>query len=125
MLSSLPEWQMMSSPQRSGRIYVRVSSQERAAIERRAAAAGLSMSDYLRRRALVDGDRPVISTDPETLKLLYRDLALAGSNLNQLAHEVHITHDPGRISPFLNAALTRVGSAAEAVSSFLADARNV
>ena len=97
---------MMSSPQRSGRIYVRVSSQERAAIERRAAAAGLSMSDYLRRRALVDGDRPVISTDPETLKLLYRDLALAGSN-------------------FLNAALTRVGSAAEAVSSFLADARNV
>lgn len=115
----------MSSPQRSGRIYVRVSSQERAAIERRAAAAGLSMSDYLRRRALVGGDRPVISTDPETLKLLYRDLRLAGSNLNQLAHEVHITHDPGRISPFLNAALTGVGSAAEAVSSFLADARNV
>lgn len=115
----------MSSPQRSGRIYVRVSSQERAAIERRAAAAGLNISDYLRRRALVDGNRPVISTDTETLKLLYRDLRLAGSNLNQLAHEAHITHDPGRISPFLNAALTGVGSAAEAVSSFLADARNV
>ena len=115
----------MSSPQRSERIYIRVTSQERAAIERRAAASGLSISEYLRRRALVDSDRPVISTDPETLKLLYRDLRLAGSNLNQLSHEVHITHDPGRISPFLNAALTRVGNAAEDVSSFLADARNV
>lgn len=115
----------MSSPQRSGRIYVRVSSQERAAIERRAAAAGLNMSDYLRRRALVDGDRPVISTDPETLRILYRDLRLAGSNLNQLSREVNITHDPGRISPFLMVALEKVGDAADAVSSFLADARNV
>lgn len=110
---------------RSERIYIRVTPRERAAIVRRARAAGLSASEYVRRRSLVDGNRPVIATDPETLRVLYRDLRLAGSNLNQLAHEVHITHDPGRISPFLNAALTRVGSAAEAVSSFLADARNV
>lgn len=115
----------MSSPQRSGRIYVRVTSQERAAIERRADAAGLSMSEYLRRRSLVDGDRPVVVTDPETLKLLYRDLRLAGSNLNQLTREVHITHDPGRIAPFLVVALVKVGDAADAVSAFLADARNV
>lgn len=116
---------VMSSPQRSGRIYVRVTSQERAAIARRADAAGLSMSEYLRRRSLVDGNRPIITTDPETLKLLYRDFRLAGSNLNQLTREVHITHDPGRIAPFLDAALIKVGDAADAVSDFLADARNV
>ena len=126
MRSSPPALRVaMSSPQRSGRIYVRVTSQERAAITRRASAAGLSMSEYLRRRSLVDGGRPVISTDPKTLRLLYRDLRLAGSNLNQLSREVHITHDPGRISPFLMVALEKVGDAADAVSSFLADARNV
>ena len=115
----------MSSPQRLGRIYVRVTSQERATIARRADAAGLSMSEYLRRRSLVDGDRPIIATDPETLKLLYRDFRLAASNLNQLTREVHITHDPGRIAPFLDAALIKVGNAADAVSDFLTDARNV
>ena len=115
----------MSSGVRDGRIYVRVTGRERAAIERRAQAAGLSKSEYMRRRSLVDGDRPIIHTDPEALKVLYRDLRLAGSNLNQLAREVNITHDLGRISPFLNAALVKVGDAADAVSAFLADARDV
>ena len=115
----------MSNQKRLSRIYIRVTPQERAIIARRADAAGLSMSEYLRRRSLVDGDRPIIATDPETLKLLYRDLRLVGSNLNQLSHEVHITHDPGRISPFLSAALMQVGNAADAVSAFLADARDV
>lgn len=115
----------MSSKARDGRVYVRVSSEERAAIVRRARAAGLNASEYMRRRSLVDGDRPVIETDAETLKLLYRDLRLAGSNLNQLSREVHITHDPGCIAPFLDVALVKVGDAADAVSGFLADARNV
>ena len=90
---------------------------ERSLIARRAQTVGLSASEYIRRRSLVDGDRPVIVTDPETLKLMYRDLRLAGSNLNQLTREIHITHDPGRI--------VKVGDAADAVSAFLADARNV
>lgn len=115
----------MSSGARNGRIYVRVTGRERTAIERRARAAGLSKSEYMRRRSLVDGDRPIIRADSETLRLLYRDLRLVGSNLNQLAREVNITHDPGRISPFLNIALAKVGDAADAVSAFLADARNV
>ncbi len=115
----------MSSGARNGRIYVRVTGGERAAIERRARAAGLSKSEYMRRRSLVDSDRPVIHTDPEALKLLYRDLRLVGSNLNQLAREVNITHDLGRIAPFLDVALVKVGDAADAVSAFLADARNV
>ncbi len=115
----------MSSGVRDGRIYVRVTGRERAAIERRAHAAGLSMSEYMRRRSLVDGDRPIIRADSEALRLLYRDLRLVGSNLNQLAREVNITHDPGRIAPFLDVALVKVGDAADAVSAFLADARNV
>lgn len=115
----------MSSKARDGRVYVRVSSEERAAIERRARAAGLSKSEYMRRRSLVDGDRPIIRADSEALRLLYRDLRLVGSNLNQLAREVNITHDPGRIAPFLDVALVKVGDAADAVSAFLADARNV
>ena len=108
----------MSSGVRDGRIYVRVTGRERAAIERRARAAGLSKSEYMRRRSLVDGDRPIIRADSEALRLV-------GSNLNQLAREVNITHDPGRIAPFLDVALVKVGDAADAVSAFLADARNV
>lgn len=115
----------MSSSRRTERIYVRMTPSERSLIARRAQTAGLSASEYIRRRSLVDGDRPVIVTDPETLKLMYRDLRLAGSNLNQLTREIHITHDPGRIAPFLDAALVKVGDAADAVSGFLADARNV
>lgn len=115
----------MSSPRRTERIYVRMTPSERSLIARRAQTAGLSASEYIRRRSLVDGDRPVIVTDPETLKLMYRDLRLAGSNLNQLTREIHITHDPGRIAPFLDVALVKVGDAADAVSAFLADARNV
>ncbi len=70
--------------QRTGRIYVRVSPEERATFEAKAAAAGLSVSELVR-----DHLGQVTVVNREDQRALTRQVARIGSNLNQLARWVN------------------------------------
>ena len=65
----------------------RVTERERAAIEDRAAQAGLSLSDYMRQMAL---SGHVIVREPMADNRLIYALLGIGRNLNQLTKKVHI-----------------------------------
>lgn len=73
---------------RTGQFRVRVSVAEKAGIERAAGEAGLSVSEYLRRRAL---GRPVEARVDAAARGLLRRL---GVNLNQL---VRVAHRAGQV----------------------------
>lgn len=106
------------------RLNVRLTQEEHDAIRSRAESAGLGMSEYLRKRALQDDGRPIIRTDNEQLRSLYRNLRKAGGNLNQCARELNTHHRPERVIEELEDALAAVARASEEVSAFIADARN-
>ena len=110
--------------QKTCRLNVRLTEAERAAIAQRAASAGLTISDYARKCALQDKDRPVIRTDAETLKKLYVNLRRAGANLNQCARELHTHHRPNQVEQELTIAFAALTHATTEISQFIADARN-
>lgn len=112
----------MSAP-KGARINIRVSQAEHGAIERRARAAGLGISEYIRRAALSDSDRPVIRTQPVELHKLLVQMKRAGNNLNQLAREINTHHRLDRVECELQTTLSSVSKAAADVSEFLAGAR--
>ncbi|WP_294376742.1 plasmid mobilization protein [uncultured Slackia sp.] len=103
---------------------VRLTEAERDEIFRRAASAGVTASDYVRRRALQDDDRPVIRTDAETLRRIYVNGKRAGNLLNQCARVLNTTRSPVDVETELRAALRAVEASSVEVSEFLAGARN-
>lgn len=109
--------------EKTSRINIRVSQSEHDAVTRRARAAGLSYSEYIRRAVLSDGSRPIIRTDPEGLRKVYVDLKRAGNLLNQCARELNTYHQPDAVEERLKTALVAVANASSAVSKFIADAR--
>ncbi len=109
--------------EKTSRLNVRLTPAEHAAVKRRAADAGLATSEYVRRCALRDGDRPVIRTDADQLRATYRNLRKAGGNLNQCARELNTHHRPNDLEAQLGAALQAVADASEDVSAFMADTR--
>lgn len=109
--------------QMTSRVNIRVSPAEHDAITRRARAAGLSFSEYIRRSALSDSDRPVIRTNAEELRNVYVGLRKAGGLLNQCARELNTRHRPDQLEAELQAAFRAVAQAATDVSEFIADAR--
>lgn len=110
--------------QKTSRLNVRVAVGEHDVIAQRAASAGLSISDYMRRCALQDSSRPVIRTDAEALKKVYVNLRRAGANLNQCARELNTHHRPNHIEQELALAFSAIARASEDVSQFISDARN-
>ena len=111
--------------EKSCRIYIRATPDERAAIGRRASQVGLSVSEYLRRRALRDEDRPVIVVDVEALQKMYRDFRHAGGNLNQLCKWMHLNiSDPIEIERLARAAIVDLSRASTAVADFIEEARD-
>lgn len=112
------------SARRSARMEVRLTEAERDEIFRRAASAGVAASDYVRRRALQDDDRPVIRTDAETLRRIYVNGKRAGNLLNQCARVLNTTRSPVDVETELRAALRAVEAASIEISEFLAGARN-
>lgn len=110
--------------QKTSRLNVRITAEEHALIGHRASAAGLTMSEYMRRAALNDRDRPIIRTDAEGLQALLRNLKRAGGNLNQCARELNTHHKPDRIEDELAIALSAVAAASNEVTAFIRDARN-
>lgn len=69
---------------RTERVYVRLTTAEAAALADRAAAAGLSVSDYVRTTAL-GADPTRRRAMPADVAQVVRHLSAVGNNLNQLA----------------------------------------
>ena len=109
---------------KNAHLNIRLAESELASIKGRARSAGVSVSAYVRTRALNDRDRPIVRADSDTLKKLYRDLRHAGGNLNQCAHELNINHRPSQVEGRLADALEAVKAASDAVSDFLAETRS-
>lgn len=103
---------------------VRLSAAEHHKIKLRAQSANLSMSEYVRNKALVDdANRPIIHTDPETLTQLHIDLRRIGNNLNQLTRAAHLGKHDSALQQELHETLALVEQASMDVSSFLRDSR--
>lgn len=109
---------------RNARMEVRLTEAERDEIFRRAASAGVTASEYVRRRALQDDGRPVIKIDAETLRRTYINFKRAGGLLNQVVRVLNTTRSPINVEIELRAALRAVEASSIEVSEFLADARN-
>lgn len=105
------------------RLNVRMSADERDALQRRAELAGMTASEYVRRRSLADGDRPVVKVDDGEVRRLFVQLRRAGSNLNQCARELNTHHNPAVLGVTLDDAISSVAKASRDVSDFIADVR--
>lgn len=105
-------------------IHIRMTKEEHAAIKRRAFRAGLSLSSYLRKRALLDDQRPIIYTDVKTLQLLYRSLKGTANNLNQCTRILNSHRFSSELNDALLKALKNTSKATNAVAEFLVSARN-
>jgi hypothetical protein len=93
-------------PRRPGRVNIRLSADEAAAIEEAAASAGMSKTAFVvaaalrqaevepelpRRRPAPDG--AVLRTLLRQVNVLYTEAVRQGSNLNQMAHALNAGHD--------------------------------
>lgn len=112
------------SGHRSARLHVRVTPEQHAKVARRAALAGLGVSEYVRRRALSDADAPRIVADVATMRALHANLKRAGGNLNQVARELSTRHRADEMDPAIEHAALSVAQAATDVSGFIADVAN-
>jgi len=76
---------------RSSIIKFRAFPEESASIKEAAAAAGLTASDYVRRRCIGTDTQLVRrrTTMPEDVASLVRELAAIGNNVNQLARKAN------------------------------------
>ena len=110
--------------QKTSRLNVRLTAEEHAHIGQCASAAGLTVSEYVRRAALNDGNRPIIRADAESLQALLRNLKRTGGSLNQCARELNTHHKPDRVENELAIAFSAVAAASDEVAAFIRDARN-
>lgn len=107
------------------RINIRLSAAERDDLRRRAELAGVTVSEYVRRRALGDSDRAVVYVDESELKKLFVQLRRVGSNLNQCARELNTHHNPAYVNDALLNAFDAVAKASEDVSGFISESRKL
>lgn len=105
---------------KAARLNVRVTPAQHAEVARRAALAGLGVSEYVRRRALSDADAPQIVADVATLRALHANLKRAGGNLNQVARELSTRHRADELAPAIESSASAVADAAADVSGFIA-----
>lgn len=102
-----------------------MSEAEHAAIAAKAAMAGMTISEFVRKRALRDNESPnAIVIDTEELKRIYRDLRHAGGNLNQVCRWLN-THSSSSqaLEDELGKALATTSEASEEIASFISLAR--
>lgn len=93
---------------RTNQVRIRLTASEKSRIGRAAGAAGLSASEYLRRRAL--GQAVVARADVEAVRQLRR----VGANLNQLARRANASGTAG-LEADVEAALDELRAAVAAL----------
>ncbi len=71
---------------RTERVFIRVTPEERKILQRKASAAGLSVSDYVRLSLIHSDDCTINVIDIEPLRKVMFELAKQGVNLNQFMH---------------------------------------
>ena len=108
---------------RSSRFEFRLAPDELAAVQQAARQAGLSVSEYTRRKVFCNHTGPVIRIDHESLHRVYIEHRRAGNNLNQCARELHKYHSPNHLEQELAHALASVAKASDGISALLAEAR--
>lgn len=101
---------------RTGRVEIRVTERERAALVARSRQSGMTVSAYVRAMATRPHDTPVVEIDAAGLRKAYADLKHAGSNVNQIARALN-TRGPGA-TPVkgIEAALADIARAADTLS---------
>lgn len=110
--------------EKTRRLQVRVSPEEHAEISRRAASAGLGLSEYARRCCLRDGGRPRVETDVELLRRIYAGQRHIGGNLNQAMRLADARRqDFPRLVGQLERLLVQVSESTEEISQFIQDAQ--
>ena len=78
-------------------VKVCVTDAEAARLRARAAAAGRSVSSYMRARCLAGGEERVVpALDTRELRPLYQELRRCGNNLNQIARALN-SFGPGAV----------------------------
>ena len=108
---------------KSSRLNLRVSPEERAYIRQRANQAHVPVAEYIRHRCMIEDSRPVILVDSERLRDIYRLVRNAAGNLNQAVVLARRHPELEDSAAALAAAAAGIATASEAISSFLADAR--
>lgn len=102
------------------RIAVRTTDEEAAELSRRAREAGMTVSGYVRRRALCDDGRPIVRADADELRRLHYCLRRAGGNLNQAMRFLNAhSAKPGDFEEDLTSAAQEVSRASRAAADFL------
>ena len=102
-----------------------MSEAEHAAIAAKAAMAGMTISGFVRRRALQGSESPnAVVVDTKELQRIYRDLRRVGGNLNQVCRWLN-THSSSSqvLEDELRKALATTSEASEEVTSFISLAR--
>lgn len=107
------------------RLNIRVSEAEHAAISAKAAEAQMTISEYVRKRALRDEQAPrPIEVDVGELQKIYRDLRHAGGNLNQLCRWLNSHRSTAAIMENeIKSALEATRCASSQVADFIAKVR--
>lgn len=105
-------------------VKVCVTDAEAARLRARAAAAGRSVSSYMRARCLAGGEERVASAlDTRELRPLYQELRRCGNNLNQIARALN-SFGPGAVpESAVESALGSLCAATDAVAGALSRAR--
>lgn len=97
-------------------INVRLTPEQRQAIERRAETAGLAPSALMREAALSFGGAPIRREALEELMRARTDLKRVGNNLNQVARALNAGGPDPLYANVARSAASEVGSAARAVA---------
>ena len=107
------------SKRSKARLGLRLSAEEHRAISSRAQRAGLTVSEYVRRRSLEDTSRPIINIDVSELKPLHAQLKRIGGNINQIARAVNTLHRPEQELPALERTLDELGECTRLITETL------
>ena len=88
-------------------VYVRLSPSERAEIERAASTYDISPAEFMRRRAL--GYRlPANVAEQRATASLGAAFNRLGVNMNQIARQLNVGHDPSEVETELLALIARI-----------------
>lgn len=99
---------------------LRISASDLKQIRSRSMLAGLSMSEYIRRKALSNYKGPSIVIDTETIQTLLIELKRCGNNINQIAHILNRHQiNASSLKADINDALADLTYCTEQISNFI------
>lgn len=109
---------------RDAQVHLRLTAADAERMRDRAAAAGMSLSAYIRSAALGDGaPTPSPAADARELRPLYGELRRCGSNVNQIARALNTYGAEGAGDAAVASALAALERACDAVTVAIRAAR--